>query len=156
MRLLIIFLIISLVSCHGSKHPVIKNGRTVTDVKELDSLAGTWYATPDTDTMLKKKNYQPDSIYIILQKDSVLKAHHLPDCITAATKGGLLQDAVGVWKLHRDGNDWKLGVAFEAGRLFRYKTHTSFDIAVVDSVLSIYQYIGDPKEGDVLQFRKSR
>ena len=154
MRLLIIFLLISLASCHGSKHPVIKHGHTVTDIKALDNLTGTWYSTPDSDTMLKKKNYRPDSIFIVLQQDSVLKAHHLPDCMTAAIKGGLLQDALGVWKLHRDGDDWKLGVAFEAGKLFRYKTYTFFDIAVVDSVLTIYQYIGDPDKGDVLQFRK--
>lgn len=154
MRVLFIFMGLLFVACQHVKHPVIKHGRTVTDIKALDKLAGTWYSTPDSDTMLKKKNYPPDSIFIVLQQDSVLKAHHLPDCMTAAIKGGLLQDALGVWKLHRDGDDWKLGVAFEAGKLFRYKTYTSFDIAVVDSVLTIYQYIGDPDKGDVLQFRK--
>lgn len=154
MRLLIILLIFSCVGCHHAKPSFISNGQAVTDIKELADLAGTWYATPDTDSILKEKKYKPDSIYIVLQTDSVLKAHHLPDCMTAATTGGLLQDALGVWKLNKDGDHWRVSIAFEAGKLFRYKTYTFFDILKVDSVLAIYQYIGNPEQGKTLQFRK--
>jgi len=154
-RLLILFGLFCLTACRHTSS-IVDKGRPITDQKELANLAGTWYATPDTYAMLKEKHYKPDSIYIELQPDSILRAHHLPDCMNAAFKAGTLQDALGIWKLHRDGDDWKMGVAFEAGQLFRYKTHVSFDIVLLDSVLTIYQYIGDPDDGHVLRFIKAR
>jgi len=156
MRLLIVFLLFALLSCHAKKPLPGKRGHTITDKNELADLTGTWYATPGTYIMLKEKRYKPDSIYIVLQPDSVFKAYHLPDCMTAATKNGLLKDAIGTWRLHKDSTDWKLGLSFEAGRLFRYKTHTHFDIAVIDSLLTIYQYIGDPAKGEALLFQKRK
>lgn len=154
-RLLILFLLSYLTACRH-KPSIVDKGEPITDAKQLTGLAGTWYATPDTYTMLLEKRYKPDSIYMELQADSVLKARHLPDCMNAAFKAGTLQDAIGLWKLHRDGDDWKMSVAFEAGQLFRYKTHVSFDIVLLDSALTIYQYIGDPDDGHVLRFIKAR
>lgn len=154
--LLAIIMGIALFSCRSRGASDINNGLPVTDIKELKGIVGAWHATEDTYAMLVKKNYVRDSIYIVLRDDSVFKAYHLPDCMDAAGNGGLLLDAVGTWKLHLNGNDWKLSMAFEKGRLFRHKTFTDFDILVKDSVLTLFRYIGDPEEAEALQFRKSR
>jgi hypothetical protein len=154
-RLLIILLLFCSVGCRH-KATVVDKGRPITAIKELNDLAGTWYATSDTYAMLKEKRYNLDSIYLELAQDSGFKAFHLPDCMTAANTNGMLKDAIGAWKLHQNGDAWKLSMKFEAGQLFRYKTFTEFNIVMLDSVLTIYQYIGDPNDGLLLRFIKAR
>ena len=116
-------------------------------------MAGTWYATADTYVLLDKKKYVRDSVYLLLRPDSSFKVR-LPDCMDAASKGGLVWDAIGSWRLFRSGDTWKLGMAFEKGRLFRYRTFTNFDLVVKDSVLTLSRYVGDPDKAEALQFRK--
>jgi hypothetical protein len=157
--LLAVCLGLLITACRSGNAHGVHNGSPVTDKKEVNDLVGTWYATPATYAMLAEKKYpgvRDSTIYIVLRKDSVFNAFHLPDCMDAANKGGLLLDAVGSWKLHQDENAWKLSMAFEKGKLFRYKTFTDFDIAIVDSLLTLSRYVGDPKEKDALQFRKNR
>lgn len=151
--LLIIAIGIALSACRSSGADEAVRGRPVTDQKELGEIAGTWYATADTYAMLAKKKYARDSVYMRLQPDSSFKVR-LPDCMDAASKGGLVWDAIGTWKLHKNGDAWKLGMAFEKGRLFRYRTFTDFDIVVKDSVLTLFRYVGDPDKAEALQFRK--
>ena len=153
-RLLVICAGLFLTGCQSRGTSDAGNSRPVTDKKELSDLAGTWYATEDTYTMLAEKKYPRDSIYIVLRNDSVFNAFHLPDCMDAANKGGLLLDAVGTWRLHKNGDAWRLLMGFEKGRLFRYKTYSEFDIQVTDSVLTLLRIVGDPEEKDILRFRK--
>lgn len=144
---------IAVSACRSTGADEVMRGRPVTAQKELRDIAGTWYATADTYAMLAKKRYARDSVYMLLRPDSSFKVR-LPDCMDAASKGGLVWDAIGAWKLHQHGDAWKLNMAFEKGRLFRYRTFTDFDIVVKDSVLTLLRYVGDPEKAEVLQFRK--
>jgi hypothetical protein len=145
----------TLSACHDKQAADAAHGRHVTDQKGLTDMAGTWYATAETNALLDKKKYVRDSVYLILQADSAFHVR-LPDCLDAAAKGGLIWDAIGAWRLHKNGETWKLGMAFEKGRLFRYRTFTDFDIRVLDSVLILSRYIGNPDEGEILTFRKKQ
>lgn len=147
-------IVVLVAGCHSGMTYKMTDTFPVTDKKYLSEMAGTWQATEDTYTMLANKNYRRDSIYIILQPDSAFKAR-LPDCMDAASKGGLAWDAIGAWKLHKDGEVYKLSMAFEKGRLFRFRTFTDFDIMLKDSVLTLSRYVGNPDKEEVLQFRKS-
>ena len=144
---------IVLAGCHSKGAGNSSIGLPVTDQQLLNDIAGTWYATKETHDMLTKKKYARDSVYVKLNSDSSFKVR-LPDCMDAASKGGLVWEAIGGWRLHKNGDDWKLGMAFEKGRLFRYRTFTDFDIVVKDSMLTMSRYGGDPDEEEVLQFRK--
>lgn len=152
---LAIVLMITIAACRSKASMEAMYGRPVTDQQQLHDIAGTWYATDDTYALLTKKNYARDSVYIRLQGDSSFKAR-LPDCLDAASKGGLVLDAIGDWRLHKDGDAWKLGMAFEKGRLFRYRTFTDFDIVIKDSLLTLSRFVGDPEKEEFLQFRKSQ
>lgn len=152
--LLVVAIGVALSACRSTAADEAIRGRPVTHQKELGDIAGTWYATADTYTMLANKKYVRDSVYMFLRPDSSFKVH-LPDCMDAASKGGQVWDAIGAWKLHKDGNAWKLSMAFEKGRLFRYRTFTNFDIVVKDSVLTLFRYVGNPDKGEVLEFRKN-
>ena len=144
---------ITLSACRSTAADEAYRGQPVSDQKALKDMSGTWYATAATYAMVAKKKYARDSVYMLLQPDSSFKVR-LPDCMDAASKGGLVWDAIGAWKLHKDGNAWKLSMAFEKGRLFRYRTFTNFDIVMKDSVLTLLRYIGDPEKEEALQFRK--
>lgn len=152
--LLVIVIGIVLTACHSKGAAIGSIGLPVTDQKALNDMAGTWYATAETHALLTKKKYARDSVYIKLNPDSSFKVR-LPDCMDAASKGGLVWEAIGGWRLHKNGDAWKLGMAFEKGRLFRYRTFTDFDIVIKDSILNLSRYVGDPDEEEVLRFRKS-
>lgn len=150
-RLLAIFMGVALSGCRS--HGGANFGLLVTDQTVLKDMAGAWYATEDTRALLTKKKYARDSVYIKLSPDSSFKVQ-LPDCMDAASKGGLIWEAIGSWRLHKNGDAWKLGMAFEKGRLFRYRTFTDFDIVIKDSILTLSRYVGDPDEEEALRFRK--
>jgi hypothetical protein len=150
--LLIVGLGIALSGCR-SKGNITVHGQPVTDQKEVKDIAGTWYATAETRALLDKKKYARDSVYIRLSPDSGFKVR-LPDCLDAASKGGLVWDAIGAWRLFKNEGAWKLGMTFERGRLFRYSTFTNFDIVVKDSALTLVRYVGNPDKEEVLTFRK--
>jgi hypothetical protein len=143
---------IALSGCR-SKGNITVHGQPVSDQKEVRDIAGTWYATTATYALLDKKKYARDSVYIRLNPDSGFKVR-LPDCMDAASKGGLVWDAIGSWRLFKHDNTWKLGMSFERGRLFRYSTFTDFDIVVKDSALTLVRYVGNPDKEEVLTFRK--
>ncbi len=82
---------IILAGCHSKGADNSSIGLPVTDQKALKDMAGAWYATKETHAMLEKKKYVRDSVYIDLSPDSSFKVR-LPDCMDAASKGGL------VWK----------------------------------------------------------
>lgn len=150
---LVMMMGITLLACRSKKGEETIHGQSVTDWQQVKDMAGTWYATAGTYSYLAEKRYPRDSVYLILQPDSSFRVR-LPDCMDAAAKGGNVWDAIGAWKLHRNGEAWKLGMAFEKGRLFRYRTITDFDIVLQDSVLTLVRAIGDPKKEKALQFRK--
>lgn len=149
--LLAVFIGVALFGCRS--HSGANIGLPVTDQKALKNMAGTWYATEETHALLTKKKYAKDSVFVRLSEDSSFKVR-LPDCMDAASKGGLIWEAIGGWRLHKNGDAWKLGMAFEKGRLFRYRTFTDFDIVIKDSILTLSRYVGDPDEEEALQFRK--
>lgn len=151
-RLLIIGWGIVLSGCR-SKNKVALHGLPVTNPKDIQQIAGTWNATAATYALLEKKKYAPDTVYVILHPDSAFEVR-LPDCLDAAGKGGQVWDAIGAWRLYQDEGAWKLGMAFERGRLFRHRTYTHFDLVVKDSVLTLARYIGNPDKEEVLEFRK--
>lgn len=150
--LLIVGLGIALSGCRSKKNGVI-HGQPVIDQKEVKDMSGTWYATTETRALLDKKKYARDSVYILLRPDSAFQVR-LPDCLDAASKGGLVWDAIGSWRLFKTEHAWKLGMSFEKGRLFRYRTFTDFDIVIKDSVLTLIRYVGNPDKEEVLTFRK--
>lgn len=150
--LLIVGLGIALSGCRSKGHIAV-HGQPVTDQKEVKDMAGTWYATTETRALLDKKKYARDSVYILLRPDSAFQVR-LPDCLDAAAKGGLVWDAIGSWRLFKNEHAWKLGMSFEKGSLFRYRTFTDFDIVVKDSLLTLVRYVGNPDKEEVLEFRK--
>ncbi len=127
----------------------------VTDSVVVSQLAGNWLATPATNNLLDKKQYKKDSIYLELRADSSFRAR-LPDCLDAAVKGNVSWDAIGTWKLFNDAGNWKLGMSFVAGQLFRYRTFTTFDLVLIDSQLTISRFVGDPDKKEALQFTQSK
>ncbi|AXY72922.1 hypothetical protein D3H65_02590 [Paraflavitalea soli] len=152
--LLAVLIGVVLTACKSKAAHEAIYGLPVTDQKLLKDMAGSWFATEETHALLAKKKYARDSVHIELRPDSSFKVR-LPDCMDAAAKGGLVWEAIGGWRLHKNGDDWKLGMAFEKGRLFRYRTFTDFDIVIKDSVLTLSRYVGDPDEEEALQFRKA-
>jgi len=145
---LFILAILSLTACRSKSSPP---GAAVTDKAAVRDLAGMWYATDETYALLAKKNYKRDTVFIELRPDSSFKAR-LPDCLDAAAKGGMIWDAIGSWKLRQSDSAWKLLLAFEKGRLFRYRTYTDFDLLMMDSVLTLGRVVGNPDKEEVLQF----
>ena len=152
---LIIVVVISFFACRSAADRKALLGQPATCEAQVKDLAGTWLATTDTYDMLAKKKYPRDSVYVELKADSSFKAH-LPDCLDAANKGGMSWDAIGTWKLRRVDGAWKLSMAFVPGRLFRYRTFTSFEILLKDSTLTLVREVGNPEKGEVLRFAKAR
>lgn len=154
--MLLMLLLVVCQACRSrNSNRVALPGAAVIDRASVNALAGTWRATKATNDLLAKKKYKADTIFLELRADSSFGAR-LPDCLDAAQKGGLSWDAIGRWKLYQDANAWKLGMSFEAGRLFRYRTFTTFDLVWMDSVLTISRFVGDPDKEQTLQFVKGR
>lgn len=156
MRILIlaIFVITTLIACRSAADRKAQLGQPVTSEAQLKSLTGTWVATAETFEMLAKKKYARDTVYLELRPDSSFKAH-LPDCLDAANKGGLILDAIGTWKLRQLDGSWKLSMAFVPGRLFRYRTFTTFDFVRKDTVIYLVREVGNPEKEQLLVFRKT-
>lgn len=143
-----------LIACRSAADRKALLGQPVTSEAQVKDIAGTWTATVETYETLAKKKYTHDTVYLELRPDSSFQAH-LPDCLDAANKGGLILDAIGTWKLRQVDGVWKLNMAFVPGRLFRYRTFTSFDILGKDSVLTLVREVGKPEKEEVLLFRKA-
>lgn len=151
---LIGFLIFCAACGSRNKNSVTLPGPAVTDSTAAASLAGNWIATSATYALLTSMKYKNDTVFLDLRADSSFNAH-LPDCLDAAVKGGVSWDAIGTWKVFKDAGNWKLGMSFVAGRLFRYRTFTTFDLVLIDSQLTISRYVGNPDKDQALQFSKS-
>ncbi|MDF2193314.1 hypothetical protein [Paraflavitalea sp. CAU 1676] len=146
-----VFVILAILSITACRNKRTSPGAAVIDKSAVRDIAGLWYATDETYALLAKKNYKQDTVFIELRPDSSFKVR-LPDCLDAAAKGGMIWDAIGSWKLRQSGSAWKLLLAFEKGRLFRYRTYTDFDILMTDSVLTLARVVGNPDKEEILQF----
>ncbi len=93
---------IALSACRDKQAEEAVYGRSITDQKLLTDMAGVWYPTAETQALLDKKKYVRDSVYLILHADSAFHVR-LPDCLDAAAKGGLVWDAIGGWRMYKNG-----------------------------------------------------
>ena len=131
----------------------------ITDMAQLKDLNGVWKATNFTYELTKRQKYPPDSIKIILHKDSTFQAVNIPDCLSDGFGNPVkhqLLNATGRWGIEKIGADWKLRMEFNRGQLFKKGVITFFDVYLSGNDILMSIYAGDPDDAKFLEFKKVR
>ena len=155
--LLIFWIAFAICSCHFFQPRDTSNDTPIKNLNQLTKLPGNWKATSNTNEVLKKKNYQLDSMSLTLHEDSSFEIINLPDCINSTdgnSIAGELENVTGNWEVRKNQNRWDVEMAFDESKLFKVKTYRSFNIAIIDSSYQLYTYLGDPDQGEIIMFEK--
>ena len=157
-RILIFILTLTVLSCHFSGPRDLQDTKPVTEVIELNRMVGTWKATQVTYDMVQERNYAVDTIQLLLYKDSTFKAINIPDCFADPFGKPVhkrLVDAHGKWEVNNIKGKYSLTLRFDKGELFKENEGYSFEMYKRDTSIFAFQYVGDPDQADILEFRKA-
>jgi len=162
-RILIFILTLIFSSCHFSGPRDLQDTTAITEVAELKDMIGTWNATEATYDMVKERNYAVDSIKLLINNDSTFEAINIPDCFAEPLGRPLrrkLVNAKGKWKISnvKDSEGrakYLLSLYFTKGDLFKEPEAYAFEMYKRNSSIFAFQYVGDPDQADMLEFRKA-
>lgn len=157
-RITIFILILTFLSCHFSGPRDLHDTKAITEVAELNRMVGTWKATEVTYDMVRERNYVVDTIQLILNSDSTFEAINIPDCFADPFGKPInkqLVNAHGRWAINKVQNKYLLALRFDKGDLFKENEGYGFEMYKRDTSIFAFQYVGDPDQADMLEFRKA-
>lgn len=137
----------------------MRDTKAITKVSELNKLVGTWKGTDVTYDMVRERNYEVDTIQLILNSDSTFEAINIPDCFADPFGKPInkrLVNAHGLWAINKIQNEYLLALRFYKGDLFKENEGYGFEMYMRDTSLFAFQYVGDPDQADMLEFQKAK
>jgi len=157
-RIAIFILIFTFLSCHFSGPRDLQDTKSITEIEELNKMVGTWKATEVTYDMVRERNYVVDTIQLLLNSDSTFKAINIPDCFAdpfGKPVNKRLVNAQGQWQVSKIKDKYLLMLRFDKGDLFKKNEGFGFEMYKRDTSIFAFQYVGDPDQADMLEFRKA-
>ena len=158
LRIPIFSLIFIFFGCHFQGPRDLKETKPITTDVEVAHLSGIWKATKVTYDMVREREYSVDTIELQLNKDSTFEAVNIPDCFADPFGKPVhkrLVNGHGKWEINKVQDKYLLGLRFKKGDMFKENQGYSFEMYKRDTSIFAFQYIGDPDQADILEFRKA-
>ena len=148
--LVVLFLL--LCGCHFP-NPDTEN---FTQIKpDNQDLVGTYLPTAETTKWVREERKYPNvETSFVLSKDGSFQMINIPDCWGEAFgKGsGGFKSGSGQWEVTKEQNSWELKLEFKSGLALT----TWINIVGKSAPYSLWFYVGDPDQGDVMILEKKR